>query len=219
MRETIIQCRDSCLSCNRKRELCLCSKILPFVFDPKIVLLVHPKEYKKSVGTFRIVRLSIKNSVCIRGYGFELDQDKTLLDLVSDPSIYPMILFPGEKSLNIDELSPEVIRSHIPQDKKLVILVIDGTWANARKMIRTSKVLQSLSSICFSPKALSAYKFRKQPHAHCVSTVEAVHALIEALCCAKLCERPSEDAHEKMLSNFHELVKTQVSLQVGPVRY
>jgi DTW domain-containing protein YfiP len=202
--------RDACFSCNRIKELCLCSHIRPFEIEPLIVQLVHPKEVKRTIGTFRIVKLSLTNSIWIRGWGEDFDQNQKFLSLVNDPNHYPMILYPGEDSLNLSTATREDLSENIPQGKRLVIFVIDGTWATAKQMIQKSKIIQSLPKVSFEVKTPSIYEFRKQPEKFCLSTVEAVSVLIENLKQKGLCTPFPENAHQHMLQSFKVLVAEQV---------
>jgi DTW domain-containing protein YfiP len=206
----MINQREACLGCNRIKSLCLCSHIQKFEIEPLIVQLVHPKEVKRTIGTFRIVKLSLTNSLWIRGWGEDFDQNQKFLNLVNNPHHYPMILYPGEDSLNISALSREELKLKIPEGKRLVIFVIDGTWATAKQMIQRSKTIQSLPKISFEVNTPSIYEFRRQPEKFCLSTVEAVSVLIENLKQKGLCMPQPENAHAQMITSFKVLVQSQV---------
>lgn len=210
MKEEVRITRDTCWSCHRVRSLCLCSTIKPFNIEPLIALLIHPKEFKKTVGTARIVRLSIPNSRLWIGHGVDFDQNPSLLSVIQDTAFYPMVLYPGETSLNLSTSTVSELTTAIPIGRRLAIFVIDGTWSNAHRMIRDSKILSSLPKISFDIRTTSQYEFRKQPLPFCLSTVEAVCELIENLAKKGLCEAPFEKAHLQMLKSFRALVESQV---------
>ncbi len=201
--------RDACLGCNRIKSLCLCPHIQKFEIEPLIIQLVHPKEVKRTIGTFRIVKLSLTNSIWIRGLGEDFDQNQKFLSLVNDPALYPMILFPGSDSLNLSTATKEELVEKIPAGKRLAIFVIDGTWTTAKQMIQRSKVIQSLPKLSFDVHSPSIYEFRKQPEEFCLSTVEAVSVLIENLKQKGLCTPQPQNAHHVMIESFKELVASQ----------
>ena len=207
--KTVRITRETCWSCHRVRSLCLCSTIKTFEIEPLIAILIHPKEYRRTVGTARLVKLSILNSRLWMGYGKDFDQNQSLLDVILDPAIYPMVLYPGENSVNLSSSTRAELTEKIPEGRRLAIFVIDGTWSNAHRMIRDSKILSSLPKISFDIRTTSQYGFRKQPQAFCLSTVEAVCELIENLAQKGLCEEPQEKAHDQMLNGFRVLVKSQ----------
>jgi DTW domain-containing protein YfiP len=84
-----------------------------------------------------------------------------------------------------------------------VVFVIDGTWACAKTMVSRSRNLMSLPQICFTPARTSEYQFRRQPHALCLSTIEAVHQILEIL-------EPEVDP-SPLIELFRNMVKKQVT--------
>ncbi|NDG84286.1 MAG: DTW domain-containing protein [Proteobacteria bacterium] len=203
--------RVSCPNCARIQTLCLCSRITPFEIDPMMILLVHPREYSKTTGTARIVARSIRDCRIFRGYGQDFDQDPRLLVLLQDPTLRVVILYPGPKSVNLTETSEEGLLEALPRDgRRLCILLVDGTWSSAKRMIRTSRVLSELPRVSFSVEAPSRFRFKKQPNAVCLSTVEATSLLIETLARRGLCSVTPPGAHWKMIEAFETLVDTQL---------
>ena len=90
-----------------------------------------------------------------------------------------MVLYPHERAVFIDRLDEEGKRELCPSGKVPLIFIIDGTWHNARKMIKHSRNLHDLPFICFTPNHASQFQVRRQPHAHCLSTIEAIHRVLE----------------------------------------
>lgn len=203
--------RDTCLQCFRIQLLCLCSEITHFEIQPLIILLVHPKEFMKTIGTVRIVKLSLKSSIMIRGRGEEFDHDTAFLKLIANPDLYPVVLFPGSNSINLSTVDSKTLSDAIPNDKRLAIFVIDGTWTEAKQIIRESKILSQLPKLSFDVTVPSVYEFRKQPKKFCLSTVEAVALLIESLRRKGLCNPVPENGHQTMLAGFKKLIQSQLA--------
>jgi DTW domain-containing protein YfiP len=206
-----LEARDFCWRCHRVETLCLCSKVRPFRWDPLLVVLIHPKEFKKTIGTARLVKLSIEESRSWIGYGPDFDEHRELLSLLADPSFFPVVLFPGQKSVNLSQTPREALKSFVPPGRRLAIFAVDGSWSLAKKMIENSRVLRELPRISFDVKTPSGYQFRRQPREYCLSTVEAVHLLIENLHQSGICERPANGAHHAMLETFRWLVGDQAA--------
>ncbi len=211
--------REQCWNCRRPHDLCLCSRIKPFLIEPLLVLLVHPKEYKKSVGTAHLVKLSVKNSMLRMGKGADFDQDPEIQKILADPSYLPVVLFPGPSSLNLDTVDAAQIQAFNPQNKRLAIFLIDATWSLATKMLRLSETLTRLPRVSFNVKKRSQYQFRRQPQEFCLSTVEATHLLIESLSTAGISKVPEQNIHDHMLEVFGWMVERQVGFSArGEVR-
>jgi DTW domain-containing protein len=61
------------------------------------------------------------------------------------------------------------------------LVVVDGTWSQARKVVRENPLLQALPRVALRPEKPGNYRIRKEPEAHCVSTIEAVAYVLEHL--------------------------------------
>jgi DTW domain-containing protein YfiP len=208
--------RESCHHCFRMKSLCLCDSIQIFEIEPLIVLLVHPREFMKTVGTVRVVKLSLSGSLMLRGHGKDFDHDPTIAALIANPNHHSVILFPGNESLNLTSASAGRIKNELPAEKRLVIFVIDGSWSAAKNMIRDSKLLSSLPKISFDVNSTSIYEIRQQPNTHCLSTVEAVSVLIENLKMRNLCTPNPIDGHLQMMDGFKKLISSQRKFESNP---
>lgn len=54
------------------------------------------------------------------------------------------------------------------------LVVIDGTWPQARRLMALNPALRALPRIGFVPRRPGNYRIRREPAAHCVATIEAV---------------------------------------------
>ena len=199
--------RKICLACKSPEFSCYCQAVQQF--DPKIqfVILIHPIEFFRRIATGRMSHLVLQGSHLIKGQNYS--NDVKVNEILQDPNNYSVILYPGIHSINLSDISGKDKSKLFPAHKRITVFVIDGTWATARKMIRQSTNLQSLPRICFSPTAPSNFRVRKQPAAHCVSTIEAIHATIELMgedCGFQKIGRE----HDRLLSAFDHMVEKQL---------
>jgi DTW domain-containing protein YfiP len=137
-----------------------------------------------------------------------------MLSVINDPTRHCVILFPGDDSINLTTLPAEDLKTALFGDKKLTVFLLDGTWTTAKQILRESKILSVLPKVSFEVHTLSQYGFRKQPKPYCLSTVEAVHELVENLTVKGLCARPTENAHHQMLRCFQALVESQMAFEL-----
>lgn len=204
--------RQLCLKCLKPKVTCYCEAIQPFATDAHFVILQHPLERKRSVGTARLTHLCLKRSTLIPGAGFA--DDPQVQALLADPSRHCVVLYPGADALDIGhpdaraELAMRLAGSEespgrsTADQKELVIFVIDGTWSCAATLMRRSPNLMALPKISFAPGPVSEYGFRKQPAPECLSTLEAVHRVIRLL--------EPEAEPQILLTLFRRLVADQL---------
>lgn len=175
----------------------------PMPVATKFVLLMHPHEVKRvKANTGRFTSLSLQDSEML--VGIEFDSCTRLRELLADPEYYPVLLYPREGAVNVSEgeLSLDMLNG-----RRLLVIVLDATWALAKKMLRMSPILHSLPALMFTPRALSRWRIKQQPDSLCLSTLEAVHELLLALEASGLdhYERPTQllDVFEAM-QDFQE---------------
>jgi DTW domain-containing protein YfiP len=121
----------------------------------RIVLLMHPKEQRREkCTTGRLVCANLANSEIIPGLRF--DDNERVRALIDDPGNQPVLLYPGQDALDLTGGSLPAVQS---ERRKLVVFLIDGTWACSRKMLHASPRLQSLPRVMFTLEAagLDAY--------------------------------------------------------------
>src|SRR6202000_769885 len=106
----------------------------------------------------------------------------------------PILLFPGDGA---KDLAAE------PPVGPVTLVVIDGTWWKASTLFKLNPFLRALPRYSLAPSAESRYRIRREPAAHCLSTIEALSAALGVL------EQRPEGVPE-LLEAFDAMVETQV---------
>lgn len=198
--------RKYCSRCQKPLSTCYCETLHPFAPRARFVILIHPLERWRGIATGRMAHLSLSNSLLIEGVDFsQHPQVKALLD---DPAKSCFVLAPGIRSVDLSRMTEPERLGLLPPEREPVIFVIDGTWSQARQMLRKSVNLQSLPRLCFSPSTPSGFLVRKQPAAHCYSTIEAIHT------CLRLLGDPQTERHDQLLVSFSFMVEQQRRFEV-----
>ncbi|MBL7670510.1 MAG: DTW domain-containing protein [Bdellovibrionaceae bacterium] len=202
-----VKYRNLCSVCLQPEFGCYCKELRRF--DPKIkfVILIHPIEVKRRIATGRMSHLCLENSVLIKGQDYTANDQVN--EILKNASCQSVVLYPGPKALNLSHVSAIEKKQILIPPKKLVVFVIDGTWATARRMIRQSQNLNVLPRICFTPRRLSQFRVRKQPAPECLSTIEAIHHLIEHLGPAVGFDLESRE-HDQLMVVFDKMVQRQL---------
>ncbi|MBW8758021.1 MAG: DTW domain-containing protein [Burkholderiales bacterium] len=104
--------------------------------------------------------------------------DPALTALLDDPRWQPFVVFPGEFAAPGRVVADLPVRA--PGDaRRPLFILLDGTWAEARKAFRKSPYLDRFPVLGLDPAALSRYRLRSAWHEHHLCTAE-----IAALCLA-----------------------------------
>lgn len=177
----------------------------------RFVFLMHPKEFKEEkAATGRLTHLCLAQSEIHSGVSFE--HHELVQSILTDPQNFPVLLYPGPQALNLSSTPMPV---EALDGRRLVVFLLDATWALGRKMLKLSPSLQRLPRIMFTPTAPSRYLIKQQPHANCLSTLEATHELLLTLARAGLDEYPLPD---QLLGIFQRMQDFQIRCASDPNR-
>lgn len=203
------QYRILCQRCMHPQFSCYCSTIKTVDTHIQFVILIHPIEFSRRIATGRMSSLCLENSILIKGEDFT--NDEKVNQIVSDQKNQCVILYPGKNSINLSALPSENKKKLVDKQKKLTVFVIDGTWATARKMVRKSNNISHLPRWCFNPEKPSNFRVRKQPAAHCLSTIEAIHQFVEEVADVTGFETQSRK-HDVLIEVFDQMVEKQIQM-------
>ena len=151
--------REVCLRCRRPRTVCWCAAVTQVPSQTRVVFIQHPREAKVPISTCRMAHLSLPNSEL--HVGLTAVGNRSLEALCAQPGV--AVLFPSESATDVDALTPP------PQ----TLVVVDGTWSNAKKVVEKCPLLSKLPRLKFFPDQPGNYRIRKEPEAHCLATIEA----------------------------------------------
>ena len=170
--------------------LCLCRHVKVVQNRVEVLFLQHPNERKMPVNTARLAHLSLAKSRLVHGVSF--DQDRTVLDLLSRREKVG-ILFPSPKARELRDA---------PEDLETLV-ILDGTWREAKKMLYLSPILHEFPHYAFVPEAPSNYRIRKEPEEDFISSIEATVAALRIL------ER-DPGKYSELLELFDRMVDRQI---------
>ena len=159
--------RAMCARCGRPSLVCYCAHLTSIATTTRVVLLQHPREEDMAIGTARMASLCLPNSELHVGVDFRTSP--ALAHALSDPARPAALLYPSDGA--VDVLAD-------PPRGPITLVVVDGTWWQARKLVRVNPVLAALPRYAFRAPTPSEYRIRREPDEAYVSTIEAlVHVL------------------------------------------
>ena len=195
--------RSVCYTCHRPQTSCMCRYITPIETNTRFIILMHPKEFKKTKnGTGHFTNLSLKN--CEIHVGVDFSEHQSINEIIHDPSNACYTLYPHESSINLNQNS-------IAQKKKnLVIFLIDSTWPCSKAILAASPNIDALQKLSFTHADVSKFTFKEQPKAYCLSTMESTLSLLKLLHQHQI-ETLERRELENFLLPFEKMVEYQLS--------
>jgi DTW domain-containing protein YfiP len=147
--------------------LCICSFKKTLSTSSAFLLLMYDDEILKPSNTGRLIADLIPNTFA---YIWSRTEPNTeMLHLLSDPQWQPIVIFPAEYS------EPQRLVENVGgllNNKKILFILLDGSWAQAKKMFRKSPYLDKFPVLSFSPENVSRYLVRKSVKDNQLATAE-----------------------------------------------
>jgi len=209
--ETMIEVPEAapCPTCHKTAALCVCAGIEPIDNRVFVLLLQHPQEQDRDLGTARLAAAYFRNAAFKVGLSWP-NLANALGRPVADPKRWgvlylgPAVLPPEAEGREITLLDRKGALDP-DQDAALSeldgIVLLDGTWSQAKALWWRNAWLLKLRRIVLTPPAPSRYgNLRKEPRRESVSTLEAA-----ALAMSRLERRP--DLQTRMIASFEALLQ------------
>ncbi len=116
-----------CIRCRMHASLCLCADIHPITTRTQVAIIMHETEQWRTSNTGYLATLMLPNSV-LRIHG----ERGRMLDVHDwfEPTHRAFVLFPDAHARVLDARLAE------EDDRPIRLIVPDGTWRQARRMVR-----------------------------------------------------------------------------------
>lgn len=182
--------RERCYDCLRPMALCFCDAIPCIQNRTDVLILQHVGERSHPFNTARIVRKALHRCRLITDHNQRFGNH--CLPIQANAGL----LYPAESAPELSEL---------PADQKPAqLVIIDGTWHQAKTIVRDVPQLRVLPRYRLSPATPGRYRIRREPHHHSLSTLEATVAALQAL-------EPETESLEQLNAAFHRMVDDQLA--------
>jgi DTW domain-containing protein len=170
--------------------LCACIRRLPT--RTRVVILQHPRESDVAINTARLAEMQLERAEL--HVGIKLDDAPRLRARLSDPEAPAVLLYPGEGAHDF---------AATPPPGPCTLVVLDGTWWQAKKLFQSNPELARLPRYSLSPSEPSRYRIRREPAIHCISTIEAIAEALTML-------EPGGFDRRALLAPFEAMVDHQL---------
>ena len=208
-----------CARCGKPSALCACAEIRPLDNRVRLLILQHPQEQDRELGTARLTILHLKHAVLRVGLSWPslaaaLGRPagaKTLLD----PKRWA-VLYLGSASgaaLPHDRELVAVDGKGAPlpdQDRALAgiegVVLLDGSWSQAKTLWWRNPWVLKCRRLVLNPKHRSRYgNLRREPRREGLSTLEAAALALSWLGGQPEIAAALEDSFSALLQSYRRL--------------
>lgn len=196
----MVQPRPVCARCRRPKIVCYCAALPRIETRTRVVILQHPRERDMPIGTARMASLCLPAAEL--HVGMRWGGSAPLARALHDPARPAILLYPGPGARDI-------LRE--PPDGPVTLVVVDGTWSQAKTVVRDNPVLQALPRYAFAAPEPSQYRIRREPDEAYVSTIEALMHVLGVL-------EGDPAKFRSLLDPLHAMVEAQLACQARSPR-
>ncbi|OQR77796.1 DTW domain-containing protein 2-like [Tropilaelaps mercedesae] len=131
--------RNICPRCKRPAPVCWCRHlpIEKISTATRVIILQHPNEVKRNVRTAPMLEVALSNCFVIRGRHF--GRHSLMREVYANES-HTFVLYPSSDAIDVEDL---------PTGEGFNLIVIDGTWNQAKSLYFGNKELHSLKKVFF----------------------------------------------------------------------
>jgi DTW domain-containing protein YfiP len=144
------------------------------------------------------------------------ETDPALLALLVDPHWQPYVVFPREYVAPA-RVVHAVQEASVASTKRPLFILLDGTWAEARKMFRKSPYLDRFPVLSLSPSQLSRYQLRRSRRDDHFCTSEVAALCLELAGEARAAE--TLDAYLDVYTHHYLRAKQQLPVERDGAAY
>jgi len=187
---TAVEAMPDCPRCQKPLPLCICDSVTPIDSKISLLILQHPQEQDRALGTARLTALHFKDAVVRIGLSWP-SLSKALGRPVRDPGRWA-VLYLGSAKVSDLETSSDVVainrRGEVEENQRAIlrdiegVVLLDGTWSQAKALWWRNAWMLKCQRVILGPRHPSRYgKLRREPRRDGLATIEAAAMLLSAI--------------------------------------
>jgi len=201
-----------CPTCLKPASLCVCAGVVPIANRIQLLILQHPQEQDKTLGTARLLAHNLTDATL--RVGLSWPSLAKALGRPADPQRWAVLYLGSAKA----EPNREVVALDgkgnpcADQGARLAriggVVLLDGTWSQAKALWWRNPWLLKCQRVILGPRQPSRYgRVRSEPRPDSLSTLEAAALLLSHLEGRPEIERELTTTFGRMLDRFRQARK------------
>ena len=214
-----------CPHCQKPMPLCICDSVTPVENRLGLLILQHPQEQDRALGTARLTAKHFPKAVVRVGLSWP-SLSRALGQPVENASHWAVLYLGSARAADL-EAEAEIValtrKGEVAENQRAIlgklegIVLLDGTWSQAKALWWRNPWMLKCQRVILNPSRPSRYgRLRKEPRKDGLSTIEAAATML-----AGLERRPdiAETLHasfERMLARYREVQEELPELAPKP---
>jgi DTW domain-containing protein YfiP len=213
-----------CPRCGKPLPLCICDGIAPIANRIELLILQHPQEQDRALGTARLTAQHFEKATL--KIGLSWPSLSKALGRAVDPQRWAVLYLGSAKlaDLATDRDVVAIDRKGAAEEGQRAILkdiegvvLLDGTWSQAKALWWRNPWMLKCRRIILGPAQPSLYgKLRREPRRDGLATIEAAGLVLSRLEGRAEIERALHATFTRMLARYREVQDTMPDLAPRP---
>jgi len=219
--ETVAECPR----CGKALPLCICDSVIPIENRILVLILQHPQEQDRTLGTARLAAQHFAGAAVRIGLSWP-SLAKALGRPVADLSRWAILYLGSAKAADLNTEAEIVAinrKGEAEANQRAIlgriegIVLLDGTWSQAKALWWRNPWMLKCQRVILGPKRPSRYgQLRREPRSDGLSTIEAAGVLLAALEKRPDIAQTLNASFERMLARFRQVQATTPELAPKP---
>ncbi|WP_077313038.1 tRNA-uridine aminocarboxypropyltransferase [Vibrio palustris] len=168
---------ERCEYCRVAKAYCLCAHQPNIQTQVAAMLILSDNEIFKPSNTGRLIADTIQDTHVFQWH--RTNPPAEMLSQLENHNYAPVLVFPATSA---DDHAKVVTTQNVTDSDKTPLLVfIDGSWREARRIYRKSAYLQSLPLLSMQPETVSDYIMRKSENEQYLATAEVASLVLQGV--------------------------------------
>ena len=214
---TVASAVPECPHCHKPKPLCVCEDVRPVESRIELLILQHPQEQDRALGTARLTAMHFEGAVLKIGLSWP-SLSRALGRTVTDPTRWAVLYLGSAKAADLGTTEEVVAinrKGEMEQNQRAIlasiegVVLLDGTWSQAKALWWRNPWMLKCQRLILGPSHPSRYgKLRREPRRDGLATIEAA-----ALVLSRLEKRP--DVADALNASFARMLKRYREVQEG----
>ncbi|MGJ4947450.1 tRNA-uridine aminocarboxypropyltransferase [Bradyrhizobium sp. HKCCYLS20291] len=214
-----------CPRCQKPLPLCICDSVTPLQSRLGLLILQHPQEQDRALGTARLAAQHFEDAVVKVGLSWP-SLAKALGRPIDDPARWAILYLGSAKAADLDPESEVVAltrKGEVADNQRAIlksiegVILLDGTWSQAKALWWRNPWMLKCQRVILGPRRPSRYgQLRREPRRDGLSTIEAAGMLLAALERRPEIAATLDASFERMLARYREVEEVHPELTPRP---
>ncbi|SFP85484.1 conserved hypothetical protein [Bradyrhizobium sp. Ghvi] len=216
---------SECPHCQKPMPLCICDSVTPIENKLSLLIIQHPQEQDRALGTARLLAKHFSDATVRVGLSWP-SLSKALGRPIENASHWAVLYLGSARAADLD-VEGEIValnrKGEVADNQRAIlgklegVVLLDGTWSQAKALWWRNPWMLKCQRVILNPAHPSRYgKLRREPRKDGLSTIEAAANVL-----AGLEKRPDiaetlNASFERMLTRYREVQAEMPELAPKP---